>query len=533
MPNDLARLHDLESDGVLSPADAGHAAEVLRRTREPLDHILTQLGLISETALAERFARTHGLDVWVDGLGAGFEQLPASLNPDFIRRERVLPVAREGQAVRAVIVDPGNRTGLEGLAFALDEAVLPSVVTASRFSQLLEQALGGEAQTAGGAAKRDAIDVSADTDRLRDIASAEPIIRLVNSTIASAVEAGASDIHIEPGSRDAEVRLRIDGVLRPRERLALPQALAFISRVKVLADLDISERRRPQDGRISIPVAGRSVDLRVSVVPSQHGESLVVRLLDPDASLRDLDHLGFSSQVLDVARTAIAKPHGLVLVTGPTGSGKTTTLYAFLRQLADGHRKILTIEDPIEYRLPGIAQSQTNAAIGVTFASALRSFLRHDPDVVMVGEIRDAETARTAIQAAMTGHLVLSTIHTNDAPSAVVRLMDMGVEDYLVASTLSAVFAQRLVRRVCSACAGSGCDTCGGEGYRGRLAIAEGFAVDDSVRQSIQTGLNEAVLRAGLAAQGYRPMLQEGRDRIASGDTTEAEVRRTVGWSSS
>ena len=533
MPNDLARLHDLESDGVLSPADAGHAAEVLRKTREPLDHILTQLGLISESALAERFARAHGLDLWTEGLGEGFERLPASLNPDFVRRERVLPVGREGQSVRAIMVDPANSKGLSGLAFALEAPVTASVVTASRFSQLLDQALGGETGRAGGTAASRPIDVSADTDRLRDIASAEPIIRLVNSTITRAVEAGASDIHIEPGSRDAEVRLRIDGVLRPRERLALTQATAFISRVKVLADLDIAERRRPQDGRISIPVAGRSVDLRVSVIPSQHGESLVVRLLDPDASLRDLDHLGFSGQVLGVARAAIAKPHGLVLVTGPTGSGKTTTLYAFLRQLADGHRKILTIEDPIEYRLPGIAQSQTNAAIGVTFASALRSFLRHDPDVVMVGEIRDAETARTAIQAAMTGHLVLSTIHTNDAPSAVVRLMDMGIEDYLVASTLSAVFAQRLVRRLCPACRGSGCEACGGDGYRGRLAIAEGFSVDEAVRQSIQSGVNEAALRTSLAAQGYRPMLLEGQDRIAAGDTSEAEVRRTVGWSAS
>lgn len=533
MPNDLARLHDLESDGVLSPADAGHAAEVLRRTREPLDHILTQLGLISETALAERFARTQGLDLWTGGLGDGFEHLPDVLNADFIRRERVLPVAKDEHGIRVAVVDPARTDGLSGVAFALEAEVHPVIVTASRFAQLLDQALGEQAGKASAASATGKIDVSADTDRLRDIASAEPIIRLVNSTITSAVEAGASDIHIEPGSRDAEVRLRIDGVLKPRERLALPQALAFISRVKVLADLDISERRRPQDGRISIPVAGRSVDLRVSVIPSQHGESLVVRLLDPDASLRDLDHLGFPEQVLGVARTAIAKPHGLVLVTGPTGSGKTTTLYAFLRQLADGHRKILTIEDPIEYRLPGIAQSQTNPAIGVTFASALRSFLRHDPDVVMVGEIRDAETARTAIQAAMTGHLVLSTIHTNDAPSAVVRLMDMGIEDYLVASTLSAVFAQRLVRRLCRNCGGQGCETCGGEGYQGRLAIAEGFAVEDAVRKSIQTGLNEADFRESLIGQGYRPMLLEGQDRITSGDTTEAEVRRTVGWAAS
>lgn len=530
MSQDLARLQRLENDGVLSPSDGSHAAEVLRRTQEPLDHILTQLGLISETALAERFAQEFRVEVWSGQPAEDFHTLPEGLNPDFVRRNRALPVDRDEAGIRVAMVDPGHSIGLEGLGFALKSPVRPVVVTASRFTELLDHALNGPVERSDEGRQARPVDVSADTDRLRDIASAEPIIRLVNSTIARAVEAGASDIHIEPGSRHAEVRFRIDGVLRARETLALPQALAFISRVKVLADLDISERRRPQDGRISLPVAGRSVDLRVSVIPSQHGESLVVRLLDPDASLRDLDELGFPAPVLSVARTAIGKPHGLVLVTGPTGSGKTTTLYAALRQLADGHRKILTIEDPIEYRLPGIAQSQANAAIGVTFASALRSFLRHDPDVVMVGEIRDAETARTAVQAAMTGHLVLSTIHTNDAPSAILRLMDMGVEDYLVASTLSAVFAQRLVRRLCPACEGKGCETCSGEGYRGRLAIAEGFGVDDAIRQIIQSGLDENVLRQALAKQGYRPMLAEGVARIAAGDTSEAEVRRAVGW---
>jgi general secretion pathway protein E len=526
MDIDQSRLLALETDGVLTPGETAHAVELLRQTHEPLDHVLTQLGLVTEADLAERFASETGCAVLEPDLPA--DALPESvfvgLNPEFLRRERVLPVARiEGRLVAAV-VDPARADGLNGLRFALEEAVDPAIVTASRFGQLFNERFELQADDESDLG----LDVAADSDRLRDLASAEPVIRLVNSIIARAVEARASDIHLEPGAREAAVRLRVDGVLRTVERLPQAQSLAFVSRIKVLADLDIAERRRPQDGRVTLPVGGRSVDFRVSVVPAQHGESLVVRLLDPEASLRDLDSLGFSAPVADVARRALKKPHGLILVTGPTGSGKTTSLYAFLRQLADGQRKILTIEDPIEYRLPGIAQSQTNSAIGVTFASALRSFLRHDPDVVMVGEIRDTETAKTAVQAAMTGHLVLSTLHTNDAPSAIVRLLDMGVEDYLLGSTLSAVFAQRLVRRLCPTCAGAGCDTCDDTGFHGRMAIAEGFNVDDDLREMIGQAAAAPVLRHALAEKGFRTMRDDGLERVAAGLTREDEVQRAV-----
>ena len=530
MTTDQTRLQAMEADGVLTHAEAAHASELLRRTREPLDHVLTQLGLVSETDIAERYARESGRPIWTEGLAGdpGLDQLDACLNAEFLRRERMLPVAVRDNAVIVAAVDPLNTTALDGVAFALDRPVEPVVVTAGRLALMQkERFTEAAAPDATGTGK---LDVSADSDRLRDMASAEPVIRLVNATIASAVNVRASDIHLEPGARDAEIRFRVDGVLKTVERLPLSQALAFVSRVKVLADLDIAERRRPQDGRVSLPVAGRSIDFRVSVVPAQHGESLVVRLLDPEAALKQVASLGFPDQVARVAEAALQRPHGLVLVTGPTGSGKTTTLYAFLRQLADGKRKILTIEDPIEYRLAGVAQSQTNAQIGVTFASALRSFLRHDPDVVMVGEIRDAETARTAVQAAMTGHLVLSTLHTNDAPSAIVRLMDMGVEDYLLASTLSAVFAQRLVRRKCPACAGAGCAACDDSGYAGRLSIAEGFLVDTDVSALISRTMDARALREAIAAKGYRTMVDDGRDRIAAGLTSEAEVRRAAGW---
>lgn len=524
----VSRLQAFQEQGALSPADAAHALELVQQTGEPLDQILAQLGLMSETALAEALATEAGVPLAEDSLLpdatelAGFRAL---MNAEFLRQERVLPLRLEGSNVVCAVVDPRNADAIAGVEFALRQTVRPVVVTISEFNRLAEDHLAEDAD----AADTTELDVSADAARLRDLASAAPTVRLVNLLISTAVDARASDIHIEPGQRDAEIRLRIDGTMRTERSISTAQALALVSRIKVLAELDIAERRRPQDGRFSLPVAGRSVDLRISVVPGQFGEGVVIRLLDPAASLQELSQLGYPEHVTDVAEQALSRPHGLILVTGPTGSGKTTSLYSFLRRLADGERKILTIEDPIEYRLPGIAQSQTNAAIGVTFASALRSFLRHDPDVVMVGEIRDAETARTAVQAAMTGHLVLSTLHTNDAPSAVLRLIDMGVEDYLLASTLVAVFGQRLVRRHCPACAGAGCEQCQGSGYRGRLALAEAFLVDDEVRRNIRAGGTVQDLRDHLATRDYQTMTDDAAIKLDAGLTSPDEVQRALG----
>ncbi|WP_291844216.1 GspE/PulE family protein [Maricaulis sp.] len=527
MDTAFSRLQALQADGFITAQDVGHAHALIERSGEPLDHILTQLGLITETELADRFAGEARVQRWTPSLAPEPVGLVgnADINPDFLRHERVLPLGQTNGRIHVACVDPQRDAGLRGMAFALDAEIEPVVVTAAEFSRLYQAVFGaGEAE----AGDVQATDILEDSDRLRDLASAAPTVRLANQIISRAVEARASDIHIEPGVREAEIRFRIDGVLRAVEALPSARALGLISRIKVLADLDIAERRRPQDGRVSLPVGGRSIDFRVSVVPAQHGESLVIRLLDPEASLRTINALGLPEQVRAVVHRALDRPHGLVLVTGPTGSGKTTSLYAFLRALADGERKILTIEDPIEYRLAGIAQSQTNALIGVTFASALRSFLRHDPDVVMVGEIRDAETARTAVQAAMTGHLVLSTLHTNDAPSAVARLLDMGVEDYLLASSLSAVLAQRLVRRVCPACGSEGCETCGGSGYQGRLTLAEGFLVDDEIRPLIGRA-RTAEMIAAVSAKGYRPMAADGAEKVAAGLTRDIDVRRAIG----
>lgn len=525
------RIERFKAAGQLSGADIAHALELSERTGEPLDQILSQLGLMSETALAELMAEESGLDLISDSALAAAPDdavtaLSRQINLEFLRRERIAPLALADGRLAVAVVDPAHTVALDGVRFATGLELDAGIVSISQFNRLFQDRYAGaqlaETELEGG-------DVTADAERLKDLASAAPTVRLVNLLITNAVEARASDIHIEPGPRDAEVRYRVDGVLRTERAVASAQALALVSRIKVLAELDIAERRRPQDGRLSLPVAGRSIDLRVSIVPAQYGEGVVIRLLDPDSSLHALEHLGYSGQVAGVAQKALQKPHGLILVTGPTGSGKTTSLYAFLRQLADGERKILTIEDPIEYRLAGIAQSQTNAAIGVTFASALRSFLRHDPDVVMVGEIRDAETAQTAVQAAMTGHLVLSTVHTNDAPSAILRLIDMGVEDYLLASTLVAVFGQRLVRRHCPACAGAGCEACGGTGFKGRIALAEAFEVTEDMRGAIRGARFEQDLTGPLDAQGFVPMAEDGRRKLEAGVTSPEEVLRALG----
>ncbi|WP_417498114.1 GspE/PulE family protein [Maricaulis sp.] len=528
MEIDHVRLRELSEAGHLTAAEAAHATALLGRTGEPIDQVLTQLGLLTEAFLAEHFASAAGFEACLDlaALESGsIADLDSQLNPDFLLAERAIPVALDADAVTVALIDPARDAGLRGLAFALDRTVRPVVTTHSQFSALYQRRFNDRVPSGGGRE----FDVTADFDRLKDMASTAPVVRLVNRLITAAAGERATDIHIEPGPRETVVRLRVDGVLRDLETLDTTQALAAISRIKVLADLDIAERRRPQDGRFTQPVAGRAIDLRVSVVPAQHGESLVVRLLDPEASLQELDDLGLPGQVKAVAEAVLQRPHGLILVTGPTGSGKTTTLYSFLRRLADGERKILTIEDPIEYRLPGIAQSQTNPLIGVDFASALRSFLRHDPDVVMVGEIRDSETAQTAIQAAMTGHLVLSTLHTNDAASAVLRLLDMGVEDYLLASTLVGVFAQRLVRRTCASCAGAGCPACQGTGFRGRVAIAEGFEVDEAMREAIRQSATGPGLAKVLLQNGFVPMSEDGRNKVDAGVTTMAEVNRAVG----
>ncbi len=363
---------------------------------------------------------------------------------------------------------------------------------------------------------------------LLESAGDAPIIRMLNALLTQAVRDGASDIHIEPYERHSSVRFRIDGQLREVVQPNRALHAALISRLKIMADLDIAEKRLPQDGRISLRLGTRAVDVRVSTLPNAHGERAVLRLLDKSESKLSLEAVGMQGAVLARFEHLIAQPHGILLVTGPTGSGKTTTLYAALSRLDATRSNIMTVEDPIEYELPGVGQTQVNGKIDLTFARALRAILRQDPDVIMIGEIRDFETAQIAIQASLTGHLVLATLHTNDAASAVTRLTDMGVEPFLLSSSLLGALAQRLVRKLCTTCHGAGCEACGHTGYAGRTGVFELLTVDDAIRGLIHRESGEAEIRAAAQATGMQLMREDAERLIAAGITSREEVLRVT-----
>jgi len=395
------------------------------------------------------------------------------------------------------------------------------------------------------------IDETTDLADLQKMATETAIVQMVNLIFAQAVKDGASDIHIEPFEKDVKVRYRIDGMLQDLMRPPKRMHAALISRIKILGEMNIAERRLPQDGRIKLNIAGRSIDVRVSIVPAVYGERAVMRILDKTTALLGLEELGMQMDVLEKFRKVISIPYGIILVTGPTGSGKSTTLYAALQEIWSPHTNILTIEDPVEYQVPGIGQVQVRPNIGLTFASGLRSFLRQDPDIIMVGEIRDHETAEIAIHAALTGHLVFSTLHTNDAPGALTRLLDMGVEPYLAASSVVGVVAQRLLRKNCSNCAaptkfdvdalkaigltpddpgnfmqGVGCDKCGGSGFKGRQGVYELLIVDEAIQHMTVERASASVIKAHSISQGMRTLLGDGRLLVQAGKTTPQEVLR-------
>ena len=429
-------------------------------------------------------------------------------------------------------------------------------VNAEAFDTLLSKryAMDGEAaaMAAGSLGLGDDLDLIAGSlptaDDLLDTADDAPAIRLINGIIADAVRQGVSDIHIEPYKSGLVMRMRIDGVLRETLKMPAHVAPVIVSRIKVMARLDIAERRVPQDGRISLTLGGKLLDVRVSTLPARGGERVVLRILDKDNAGIDFDGLGMTQHIHDLLDDALAEPNGIILVTGPTGSGKTTTLYAGLQRLNDGSRNILTVEDPVEYAVDGIGQMQVNPKVGLTFAAGLRAILRQDPDVVMVGEIRDRETAEIAVQASLTGHLVLSTVHTNDAVGAITRMRDMKIEPFLLASTLRAVIAQRLVRRLCDGCrregtadaslarligleigarvyTAVGCARCSGTGYKGRIGVFEAIRVDEKIRRAINEGSDEARIAERAFANGPT-LAQAARALVAAGLTTPEEAVR-------
>jgi general secretion pathway protein E len=477
--------------------------------------------------------------------------LAEGLSREFLFHHRLCPRAFGGDgAVVVAAAGDALMDGLDEIAFAYGRRAVAEAAPDEEVERLIERLTTRAERGIELAQVHGGDDLAAD---VRDLANQPPVIRYVNLLVREAYDAGASDIHLESGRGGLAARFRLDGVLAPAPEPPAELHHAVVSRVKLLAELDIAERRRPQDGRIRVRLEQRELDLRVSTVPTLFGESVVLRLLDRGGRPVTLGELGMPAGVLAGMERLAKRPHGMLLATGPTGSGKTTTLYAALGLREAAAEKIVTVEDPVEYQLPGVTQVPVHRQAGVTFAAALRSILRQDPDVVMVGETRDPETAEIAVQAAMTGHLVFSTLHTNDAVSAVPRLLDLGVPDYLVAATVEGVLAQRLVRRVCDACRvayepapetvarlagdgprprmlvrGAGCRACRGTGFRGRLGVFELLEMDDALREAVARRAPAAELRALARAAGMRPMRADGWEKVTEGLTTAEEVTRVL-----
>jgi general secretion pathway protein E len=558
----LARLGArLIEAGAIDQRTLDRARRVAGETGGRFDRVLTQLGLVSDKGLAEALALL--LDAPLVG-AADYPETPLfadRLKPKFLRKAHALPIAASAEGAVLAMSDPLDEFAREAAAAALGQPVKVAVAIPIELEAAFER-LYAEAEDRAVSAETleesagDAEPAEEDVERLKDLASEAPVIRLVNQLIARAVETRASDVHIEPFEDRLRVRYRYDGVLHEVEAPLGQLQAAVISRVKIMSRLDIAERRLPQDGRIRLTVRGHEIDLRVSTVPSLHGESVVLRVLDRTAVELDYAKLGFSDTIEEGLRRALNLPNGMVLVTGPTGSGKTTTLYAGLLQLNSVARKIVTVEDPIEYQLAGINQIQVKPQIGLSFATLLRSILRQDPDVIMIGEIRDLDTAEIAVQAALTGHLVLSTLHTNSAAATVTRLRDMGLEDYLLTATLKAVLAQRLVRRLCAKCKipspapapliqrfglarltdggpivlyrSVGCPECRGTGFRGRLAIGELLVPSPAIDRLIFARADHAAIERAAIDDGMRPILDSGLLAVIQGETTLEEVLRSV-----
>ncbi len=543
----------------LGKLDDGGLQRALRAradSEEGLHLLLPKLGIVSETDVADALAAVLDLELLSPKDYPDDPVYDNRLSVNFLKSSRIIPLGDTDQALTVAMADPRDDYAINALRLHAQKPVAIKVGVPADIETALERLFGQETAVRDhdlGLDNGNGPSPFDDVERLRDLASEAPVVRIVNRLIAGAVDRRASDIHIEPFEQSLRVRYRIDGMLEDGE--SAPQALhaAMISRLKIMAGLNIAERRLPQDGRIRLTVRGRDIDLRIATMPIMHGEAVVLRVLDRRSVQLDFDALGFSAHALDAYRKALQQPDGIVLVTGPTGSGKTTTLYTSLLELNTVERKILTVEDPIEYQLAGINQVQIKPQIDLTFAHVLRAMLRHDPDVIMVGEIRDLETAEIAIQAALTGHLVLSTLHTNNAAATLMRLIDMGVESFLIASTLNAVVAQRLVRRLCDGCReaytpladmlrqlglddgdqptfwrAKGCEACGGTGYRGRVCMSEVLVMSDAIGEAVLRRTDVHTLEKAARDAGMKPMIKDGIDKVRNGITTIEEVLRVA-----
>jgi type II secretion system protein E len=517
-----------------------------------IGEILVEMFLKEEELLE---ALSNQLQIPLASDGQFPEVIPVEkLSFDFLKENVILPLGLKDGALEVAIGYPTSSDALDSLRSSFDYEIKPFLAN----ENLILSHINRIQESKDAVMQRLLADVSeeetsreiGDLSTLRDLAQEQGIIRLVNLIIDNAVKENASDIHVEPEETDVRVRYRIDGLLYDREILPLKTQAALSSRIKLLSQMNIAERRLPQDGRIRGRYTGKEVDIRVSTIPTVYGESIVMRLLDREATFISLEDLGFDRGLLDTYEKLIKKPYGMFLITGPTGSGKTTTLYASLDKINSPDKKIITIEEPVEYLLKGINQIQVRPKIGLTFASGLRHIVRQDPDVIMVGEIRDVETASIGIHASLTGHLLFSTLHTNDAPSAITRLIDMGVENYLVSSTLMGVMAQRLVRKICSECKetypapedmkvvlgpnvttltrGTGCPECMNTGYRGRIAVFELLVIDDDIRDLVLARASSREIKDKAVSLGMRTLYEDGIEKVKKGITTVEEVLRVT-----
>ena len=531
---------------LLTQEDVDRALELQRERGDKIGKILVDMGFVAMRDVLSALAEQLQVPVLTIEGPPAMSPETESLSPKFLRQFRCLPVALHDHTVTLAMADPLDFETRSTVAACTGLTVRPGIAVEQEILDAIDRYYG-QAEKSGDEIATATGEADEDLEHLRDMASEAPVIRLVNAMIAQAVEKRASDIHVEPFEKEFRIRYRIDGVLVSQDSPARELKAAIISRVKLMAKLNIAERRLPQDGRIKIKTLGREVDLRVSTLPTLYGESVVMRLLDRSTTaFYDLERLGFDQHMLSRMEYYTSLPHGIFMVTGPTGSGKSTTLYSALKRINGTDKKIITIEDPVEYQMDGINQIHVNPQIGLTFAAGLRHIVRQDPDVIMVGEIRDRETADIAIRAALTGHFVYSTLHTNDAPSAISRLTDMGVENYLITSSVVGVLAQRLVRVICKNCKapagtattpegdiievfnGKGCEECFGTGFRGRVGIFELMELNEDLRASIMRNEDASKITGIARRQGMRNLREDGWIKIARGVTTTDEVMRVT-----
>lgn len=527
----------------------------MQETGLPL--LLVKLGLCSEKDVAEALTKTTDFDLATIEDYPDTPVLPDEVSLRFLKENHVVSLAADDEAITVAVMDPNNAFIAQSLSLMCETAINFKVGVLSDIDKAIERQYGdGKSQMGQITDNLGDSESLDDIEHLKDLASEAPVIRMVNLIFHRALESKASDIHIEPFDNSLVIRLRIDGVLQQIEGPSASATAAVISRIKLMAKLNIAERRLPQDGRIKIQMQGKEIDLRISTTPTMYGESVVIRLLDKENIVFEFESLGFETENQEKFIEVLSKPHGIILITGPTGSGKSTTLYTALTHLNTPGKKIITIEDPVEYQLNGVNQIQAKPKIGLTFSSALRSIVRQDPDIIMIGEMRDLETAKIAVQSALTGHLVLSTLHTNDAAGALARLLDMGLDDYLLTSTVNGVLAQRLVRKICLHCRepyepspevveekglskfvvndkltlyhAVGCTECGGIGYSGRMAIIEFLVMNDALRKMVMEHKESGLIQEQAIKDGMLSLYHDGLAKAAKGLTTLDEVLRVT-----